>query len=265
MKRTKDLLAAKDAALSWLKPATREILKWFRKEITVHQKADQSPVTIADQKAEEMLRRRIQRSFPEHGIIGEEFGNENPDQEWVWTIDPIDGTRSFIQGLPLFATLLSLLHRGEPVMGIICLPALGETVWAVRGQGTFAGDQRLRVSTRHRMQDAVLATGDRYCFQEKKYIRFWNQLHTQAKLVRTYPDAFGHLMAIRGSVDAMVDPWAYIWDYAPCKIMVREAGGSFANFRGTSGDIREGTALVGNSRLVKSLQKLAGQANKTRH
>lgn len=259
----KDLLAAKEAALSWLEPATREILKRFQKKLTVQHKADQSPVTLADQKAEEILRKKIQREFPDHGIIGEEFGEENSHREWVWTIDPIDGTRSFIQGLPMFATLLSLLRKGEPVMGIICLPALGETVWAVQGKGTFSGKRRLRVSSHSKLKDSVLATADHYCFREKKYLRFWNQLHSKAKLVRTYPDAFGHLLAIRGSVDAMVDPWAYIWDFAPCKILVQEAGGVFANFKGNGNSIREGTALVGNAQLVKELQKRIN-ATKTR-
>jgi histidinol phosphatase-like enzyme (inositol monophosphatase family) len=259
----KDLLAAKETALSWLKPVSREILNWFQKEITVQQKADQSPVTIADQRAEEMLRKKIHQYFPDHGIIGEEFGKEAEDKEWVWTVDPIDGTRSFIQGLPLFATLLSLLHKGEPVMGIICLPALGETVWAVKGKGTYSGDRRLHVSTHSKIKDSVLATADLYCFREKKQLRFWNQLHSQAKLVRTYPDAFGHLMAIRGSVDVMVDPWAYIWDFAPCKIMVQEAGGAFMNFTGNKNSINEGSALVGNAKLVKALQKSI-QATRTK-
>ena len=98
----KDLLYAKEAALSWLKPATREILSRFQTDLTVHHKEDQSPVTLADQKAEEILRKKIQREFPDHGIIGEEFGEEDSHREWVWTVDPIDGTRSFIQGLPLF-------------------------------------------------------------------------------------------------------------------------------------------------------------------
>ena len=257
----KDLLAAKETALSWLKPVSREILNWFQKEITVQQKADQSPVTIADQRAEEILRQKIHRHFPDHGIIGEEFGEEEATREWVWTVDPIDGTRSFIQGLPLFATLLSLLHKGEPVMGIICLPALGETVWAVKGKGTFSGDRQLHVSTHSKIKDSVLATADLYCFREKKYLRFWNQLHSQTKLVRTYPDAFGHLMAIRGSVDAMVDPWAYIWEFAPCKILAQEAGGAFINFTGNKNSICEGSALVGNDRMVTALQKSIQTAN----
>jgi len=108
-----DLLKAKDAALRWLKPATREIMKSFRSGIAVELKADRSPVTLADQNAEKYLRRQIAREFPDHGIIGEEFGDEGAAREWVWTVDPIDGTRSFIQGLPLFATLISLLHHGK--------------------------------------------------------------------------------------------------------------------------------------------------------
>ena len=132
-----NLLEVKDVALSFMKPAKREVLKLYRGQFSVDLKEDQSPVTIADRKAEEILRKKISQYFPEHGIIGEEFGNYNLDAEWVWTIDPIDGTRSFIRGLPLFACMIALLHKGKPVLGIIELPALGETAWAVEGKGSF--------------------------------------------------------------------------------------------------------------------------------
>jgi histidinol phosphatase-like enzyme (inositol monophosphatase family) len=258
----KEAVAAKDAGLSWLKPVSREVLKWFRTGVAVEKKADQSPVTIADKNAEEILRRKIQRAFPEHGIIGEEFGEEDATREWVWTIDPIDGTRSFVRGLPLFSTLLSLLHRGEPVMGIICLPALGETAWAVRGKGAFCNGSRIKVSPQTKLEAATLATGDVYCFRKKNFMRLYNKLHQRAELVRTYPDAFGHLMAIRGMVDAIVDPWAFIWDYAPIKILAQEAGGRFANFSGNKDSICEGTALVGNPTLVKQIQKLGKEVKR---
>ena len=143
-----NLIKAKDFALSCLEPAEAEILKLFRKkDLVVESKSDLSPVTLADRNAEEILRAKITRNFPGHGIIGEEFGEENSSAEWVWTIDPIDGTRSFIRGLPLFATLIALLHKGKPVMGVISLPALRETTWAVKGQGAFCGKTRLRVSS----------------------------------------------------------------------------------------------------------------------
>ncbi len=250
-----DLRSAKDAALSYLKPVSKEILSLFHSDISVQIKDDQSPVTIADKRAEEFLRKKISRDFPAHGIIGEEFGEENASREWVWTIDPIDGTRSFVQGIPLFATLLALLHKGQPVMGVVCLPALRETAWAIKGRGAFIDNQRLRVSDHGDLSGATIATADRYCFKGKKYLNLFQKLHQKADLARTYPDAFGHLLAARGSVDAMVDPWAYIWDFAPCKIIVEEAGGMFENFTGKKGSVSEGTAITGNPRLVKMIQK----------
>jgi histidinol-phosphatase len=256
-----DLLEAKNTALSFLKISNKEIMKWFRTNMTVESKSDQSPVTNADRRAEEILRKKISKAYPDHGIIGEEFGEENPQSEWVWTIDPIDGTRSFIRGLPLFASLVALLHKGEPVMGIISLPAFGETTWAVKGKGTFSGDQRLHVSNQGNLKEAFVGTADKYCFKAKKRMQLYNRLHREAEIVRTYPDAFGHLMAIRGAIDIMVDPWAYIWDFAPCKIMVQEAGGEFANFSGSKAGIGVGNALSGNAKMVKALKSMIRKTN----
>jgi histidinol-phosphatase len=252
-----NLIKAKDFALSCLEPAEAEILKLFRKkDLAVESKSDLSPVTLADRNAEEILRAKITRNFPGHGIIGEEFGEENSSAEWVWTIDPIDGTRSFIRGLPLFATLIALLHKGKPVMGVISLPALGETTWAVKGQGAYCGKNRLNVSSCKKLSKALVAVADFYCFRIKKCSRLFNRLDKEAEIMRTYPDAFGHLMAARGVVDVMVDPLAYIWDYAPCKIMVEEAGGTFANFSGNRSSISEETAISGNPHLVRQVRKI---------
>jgi len=257
-----NLIQVKNTALAYLEPAETEILKWFRKDISVQKKTDLSPVTIADKNAEEILRGKIAGGFPGHGIIGEEFGEENADREWVWTIDPIDGTRSFIRGLPLFASLIALLHRGEPVMGIISLPALGEVSWAVKGEGAYCGKTRLNVSSCKNLSRALIATADLYCFRRKKCAKLFARLSKEADIIRTYPDAFGHLMAARGAVDVMVDPLAYIWDYAPCKIMVQEAGGKFANFSGNRSSIREETAISGNRELVQQVRKLYGESKK---
>lgn len=256
MLKVMELIEAKNTALSYLKPAIKETLKWFRTDIVVERKGDKSPVTIADRNTEEMLRRQIQRDFPGHGIIGEEFGNELPTAEWVWTIDPIDGTRSFIRGLPFYSILLSLLHHGRPVMGVIALPALGEVYWAVQGQGTWTENRRVFVSPEKKLEKCLVATADIYCFEKKKYTRLFKALNRDAAMVRTYPDAFGHLLAIHGAVDVMVDPWAYIWDYAPCKILVEEAGGVFSNFTGNKNSITEGTAIVGNKSLVQKIRKM---------
>ncbi|GJL80254.1 MAG: histidinol phosphate phosphatase [Nitrospinaceae bacterium] len=257
-----NLTKAKDTALTYLESAETEILKWFRKDFSVEKKADLSPVTIADRNAEEILRGKIKRDFPGHGIIGEEFGEENSTAEWVWTIDPIDGTRSFIRGLPLFASMIALLHHGEPVMGIISLPALGETSWAVKGEGAYCGKIPLKASSCKNLSKAFAATADLYCFRKKKCANLFARLSREVDIIRTYPDAFGHLMAARGAVDVMVDPLAYIWDYAPCKIMVEEAGGKFANFSGNRASIHEETAISGNPHLVQQVRKLYNESKK---
>ena len=256
-----NLMEAKDDALSYLKISNTEVMKWFRTSLSVETKSDQSPVTIADRKVEEILRKKISKDYPNHGIIGEEFGEDSSKSEWTWTIDPIDGTRSFIRGLPLFASLISLLNKGEPVMGIISLPALRETVWAVKGEGTYCGNQRLLVSTSKQIKKSFIGTADIYCFKEKKCLNLFNRLKREAQIVRVYPDAFGHLMAIRGAIDVMVDPWAYIWDFAPCKIMAKEAGGEFVNFTGNRGQIDAGNAILGNPDLVKAVRKMIKEGN----
>ena len=255
----RDLLKVKDKALSFMKPANREVLRWFRGQYKIELKSDSSPVTIADRNAEEILRKKLTKQYPEHGIIGEEFGNYNAQAEWVWTIDPVDGTRSFIRGLPLFASMLALLYKGDPVLGIIDLPALGETAWAVKGKGAFLNGKPLKVSKQKKLKGAFIAVADWYCFKKEKHIALFNKLNKEASIVRTYPDAFGHLMAIRGVADAMVDPLAKIWDYAPCKILVQEAGGKFANFSGNRASIEEGTAIVGNTNIVKEIRKITSQ------
>jgi histidinol-phosphatase len=257
-----NLLEVKDAALSFMKPAKKEVLKWYRGQFSIDLKADQSPVTIADRKAEEILRKKISQNFPEHGIIGEEFGNYKADAEWAWTIDPIDGTRSFIRGLPLFASMIALLHKGNPVLGIIELPALGETAWAVEGKGSFANGKPIKVSSQSHLKGAFVAVADHYCFRSQKCTFLYNRLNQEAGIVRTYSDAFGHLMAIRGAVDVMVDPLAKIWDYAPCKILVQEAGGQFANFSGKKASIDEGTAIVGSSKIVQQVRKIFAEGSK---
>ncbi len=255
-----DLLTAKDAALEYSRQAEKEILKWFRRDLQVEAKSDLSPVTVADRNAEQILRKNINADYPNCGIIGEEFGNENEDAEWVWTLDPIDGTRSFVRGLPLFAVLTALLHKGKPVLGTLALPAIGETFWAVEGHGAWCGDERLSVSPQTDLSRSLVAIADLYCFEQEKRKALVRWLEKEAAMVRTYPDAFGHILAARGAVDVMVDPLAKIWDYAPCKILVEEAGGEFANFTGNRSSIREGTGLSGNAKLVQKIRKqLAGK------
>lgn len=225
----KDL--AREAA-EIVEDSARVALSYFQKPLLIETKDNQTPVTIADKKTEEKIRAELQRRFPNHGIIGEEFGEESREREWVWTVDPIDGTRSFVRGIPLWGSLVSLLKNNEPVLGIMALPALGELYWAVQGGGTFRNDHPVHVTTTKVLESAFVSCGDFYAFEDAGKREYAHRLMDTAELTRGYCDCFGHSLVMRGAQDAMVDPVVAIWDIAPLALLVEEAGGGYSNFRG---------------------------------
>ncbi len=213
---------------------SRIALSYFRQPLLVERKEDGSPVTMADKKTEEFLRTELSAAFPDHGIVGEEFGEESATRQFVWTIDPIDGTRSFVRGIPLFGTLVALLEHGEPVLGIACLPALDETYLAAKGMGAFCDGMPLHVSQTQSLEDAFVCCGDSSAFENAGMSGYQQALLKQSQLVRGYSDCFGHTMVLRGAVDAMVDPLVSIWDIAPLICLIQEAGGTYFGFDGTT-------------------------------
>jgi histidinol-phosphatase len=212
----------------------RVALSYFRQPLLIECKADHSPVTIADKKTEEVLRTELMKAFPDHGIVGEEFGEQFPDRKYVWTIDPIDGTRSFIRGIPLFGTLVSLLEDGEPVVGIAVMPALDESYIAAKGVGAYSDGLPLQVSNAQSLEGSFICCGDSNAFEAAGKRAYQEDLFRKAQLVRGYSDCFGHTMVLRGAVDAMVDPVVSIWDIAPLVCLVQEAGGCYFSFDGSS-------------------------------
>ena len=204
----------------------------FRQALLIEMKENHTPVTIADKKTEEMIREELSRAFPNHGILGEEFGEAISDSDYVWTIDPIDGTRSFIRGIPLWGTLLGLVERGEPVVGIMVLPVLGETYVAAKGMGAFCDGTQLHVSATQTLDAAVVSSGDVACFQAIGKKNYLLKLMERAELVRGYTDCFGHSLLLRGGVDAMMNPVVSPWDVAPLACLVQEANGEYFTFEG---------------------------------
>lgn len=227
-----DLEEILDEAADIAERASSIALSYFRQALLIEMKDNHTPVTIADKKTEEMIRSELQKRFPGHGIIGEEFGEESSDAEYVWTIDPIDGTRSFIRGIPLFGTLLGLMRKGEPVVGVMVLPALDETYMAAKGLGAFCDGIQLHVSSTAALGNAVVACGDIACFEAAGKRQYLNRLLDQAQTVRGYTDCFGHALVLRGAIDAMVDPVVSPWDVAPLACLIEEAGGEYFNFDG---------------------------------
>ncbi|MFM8314966.1 MAG: inositol monophosphatase family protein, partial [Deltaproteobacteria bacterium] len=145
--------------------ASEIALSYFRQAILIEMKDNMTPVTVADKKTEENIRRELALSFTGFGICGEEFGDEGREQELVWTVDPIDGTKSFIKGIPLFGTLIGLLQHGTPIAGIMVLPALRETYTAAQGLGTFCNGHQIHVSQKSNVESSFISVGDVDCFE----------------------------------------------------------------------------------------------------
>lgn len=242
-------------SLKFVEEASRIALSYFRQSLLIEMKENNTPVTIADKKTEEFIRKKLSKSFPSFGILGEEFGGESIDREYCWTIDPIDGTQSFVRGIPLFGTLVGLLHHKKPVLGIMVLPALQETYTATKGGGTYSQGIRLKTSRTSVLESALISCGDFLAFDNSGLRPYLTKLMSKAHFVRGYTDCFGHALVIRGAVDAMIDPIVSPWDVAPIACLVEESGGHHFSFDGKS--ILENTSFVScNPGLFKELSEL---------
>ena len=190
------LLALKSAAI---------IKKYFRTKINIDQKDDESPVTIADKLAEEIMRELIKKEFPEHGILGEEFGEEDPNAEYKWILDPIDGTKSFICGAQSFGTLIALLKNGRPVLGVINQPILNEFLI---GDGITAELNGVPTNVRdcNKLEDAVLLTTDHFNVGNYQDQQKFDALVKKCLLYRNWGDAYGYYLVATGYADIMIDP-----------------------------------------------------------
>lgn len=195
-------------------------------------KEDRSPVTVADRGAEERLRKRIEAAYPDHGILGEEYGETRPGARARWILDPIDGTVSFISGVPLYAVLVALEVDAEVVAGVIHLPALGETVWAAKGQGCWWNGRRARVSDTTTLAQARLCTcGTKLMYDTGKAAPF-ERVRAASLLDRGWSDAYAYALLATGRCEVVMDPLMKIWDNAAPAICVREAGGRYGDWTG---------------------------------
>ena len=195
-----------------------------RAGVKVELKADGTPVTAADRGAEELMRGLIRGKFPDHGVIGEEFGSERADAEFVWVLDPIDGTKSFAAAVPLFGTLIGLLHRGQPVLGCIHQPVLGQLLVG-DGHSASLNGRPARTRACGRIEDATLLTSDPVHAADHPGGRGFESLMRRAKLARTWGDCYGYLLVATGWADVMFDPLMNPWDVAALVPVVRGAGG----------------------------------------
>lgn len=208
------------------------ILRHYQTEVGVEWKADQTPVTIADKGAEEAVKAFMERETPDFGFIGEEFGAERPHAEYQWVLDPIDGTKSFIHGVPLFGTLLALLRHGEPVVGLIRLPALRSTLWASQGGGAWLDGRPARCSPVDELSNSLVLSGTLNTMEDKGHGEWFRGIRRGARLYRGWGDCYGYYLVASGRAELMVDPVVSLWDIAPMPVIFAEAGGSFGTLAG---------------------------------
>jgi histidinol-phosphatase len=246
-------------ALSLADDSRRLIRGHFGSAMKVEWKGDNTPVTLADRSVEEVLRTRMGKETPTFGIIGEEFGRASGGSAFEWVVDPIDGTKAFIHGVPLFGTLLALLEEGKPVLGVIDLPALGERVWATAGGGCFRNGAPCGVSAVDRVEDALLLDGSATTMETQGYGPTWAVLRRAARLHRGWGDCYGHFLVATGSAEVMADPLVEIWDIAPMAVILPEAGGRFTSILGGD-DITVRSGLSTNGLLHETIVKaLSGE------
>jgi histidinol-phosphatase len=209
----------------------RRTLAYFNTGVPVETKADNTPVTVADREVEQIIRAAIAKRFPDHAILGEEGGDTaGRDPHHKWIIDPIDGTKSFVHGVPLFGVLIGVEVRGRPSVGVIYLPALDELIAAADGLGCAWNGRPARVSTVSRLADALLTTTSPESARARSDA--YERLAGQCRIVRAWGDCYGYALVATGRADVMLDPKMNPWDCAPMLPILREAGGHFTNWSG---------------------------------
>ena len=236
--------------------AGRITLSYYNKGIQHDLKSDESPVTAADRTSEEFIRGEIEKNFPTHAIVGEEYGEKvSAENPFRWIVDPIDGTKSFIKGVPFYSVLIALEIEGVSRVGAVCFPALDEILYAADGLGAWCNSRRVYVSEVKDMKKAVFLYTSWAGFRTRKRLDAFENLHRDCFYARGWGDAYGYHMVATGRAEIMLDSTAKIWDVAPFPSIFREAGGFFGSWEGEDGHAH-GEGLAVNAALKRKVLKL---------
>lgn len=207
-------------------------LPYFQTRIEPEWKVDGSPVTIADKEAETVLRGLVQKAFPEDGIVGEEFNEKKGTSGNRWIIDPIDGTQSFLRGVPFFGVLVAMENPDGVILGVVYLPALDEMVYAARGEGCWWNGRRAAVSDVCELKDACICYTSASSFAAEGLAKSWEALTRATRIQRGWGDCYGHVLVATGRAEGSFDPVMNSWDCGPLLPILEEAGGTFTDWEG---------------------------------
>ncbi len=242
--------------------AGRHTLKYFREpSLVVDAKSDESPVTIADREAEQLVRKLVTAKFPSDTVQGEEFAEQIGSSRYRWVVDPIDGTKSFVCGVPLYSTLLALEWDNKPLGGVIFIPAADEIIVAATGQGSWHRDdesgewKRAYVSKKTDLSTAVFVVSQVDSFAKRNAAAAYQKIEKAVWLTRSWGDGYGYMMVATGRADIMVDPICNAWDVAAILPIIVEAGGRFTDWKGIQ-SVRSGEGVGTNGRLHEQVLKM---------
>jgi histidinol-phosphatase len=241
------------AALAAARAADAVIAPLYRANLDVEIKADRSPVTEADRRAEEAIRAVLTRHFPSYGFYGEEGGARDMQAESIWLVDPLDGTKSFVRDTPFFSTQIALMRGGELVLGVSSACVYGELAWAERGGGAWLNGERIRVSGRTRLDETILSTGNMKTLAAGPHWSRFGALVQKVNRLRGYGDFVHYHLLARGALDAVVESDVNILDIAALSVIVTEAGGRFTDLAGGKVKLSTTTVLASNGALHAQL------------
>jgi histidinol-phosphatase len=244
-----------DTAVEIAWRAGRATLAHYQTGIAAESKEDDSPVTEADRSAERIARRLISARYPADAILGEEEGETHAGADRRWILDPIDGTRTFVRGVPLYGVMIALEYEADAVLGVIHFPALNETVYAGRGLGCWWNGRRALVSAQSRLGDALVVTTDVENIEREQRGPGWNALRRSVALTRTWGDCYGYALVATGRAEAMLDPVLSLWDVAALSPIIEEAGGVLTDWDGASG-YRLKSAVATNAALATRIRSV---------
>jgi histidinol-phosphatase len=254
MNSKSDLQETLNFAVRLAREAGEITLKYFRRSFEAERKLDGSYVTVADRESERFIRTQIEEKFPRDAIFGEEEEARAGDSGRLWIIDPIDGTFSFVHGVPLYGVLIGLEVGDYMTLGVVNLPAIGELVSAARGLGCFWNGEPAHVSQTERVEDALLLSTDFRMCEQYGFGQATDRLRTSTRAQRTWGDCYGHVLIATGRADIMLDPVMNVWDCAPLLPILEEAGGTFTDWRGEK-TVRGGNAISTNGVLFDEVMR----------
>ncbi len=229
--------------------ATEIVTRLYRSNCAVRLKADKSPVTDADVAAEKAIRAVIERRFPRHGFYGEETGKTQADAEFLWVVDPIDGTKAFVREYPMFSTQIALMHRGRLIVGVSSAQPYGELAHAERGEGAWLNGQRVRVSSVNRVEEASLSTGNLKSLARDERWAHFGTLVTRLDRIRGYGDFLQYHLVASGRIEAALESDINILDIAALAMVVEEAGGKVTDLDGQPVSLEMTSILASNGAL----------------